>query len=143
VEGGPKHWSCGTEGVIAVQHCKYTVPLPKDLPSAASKILKLPEFASGTTVNRLGQKGDSLVLTQSSCAHGITFGDRFYIQHTHAFRADRSGQGVEWRQWTRFEWTKPLPWTHSFIKSMLDSRGKAETTTSAPVFAQIFLSSAA
>lgn len=136
-------WACGTARVQAVLRSDYCVPMPKDLPSAAAQILKLPEHAQGSTLNRLGGSEDRLLVTQTSCAHGVQYGDRFYVQHTHAFEEAPGGRGIQWRQWTRFVWTRPLPWTQTFVRTIIESRGRAEASNSAKAFAALFVSAAA
>jgi len=137
-EDGPKQWSCGTEGVFAVQSSEATIPLPKDLPAVAVRALKLPEFSQCTSVNRLGQLGETLVLTQTNAARGVLFSDRFLVQNTHTFKADDAG-AVEWRQWTRIIWIKPLPWAFSFVVPIFENRMRAEALRGAAVFAEMLV----
>lgn len=129
-------WLEGSVPGLSTQKTSYFAPLPADIPDFVKRLGSLPKRIRGTSLNSLHLCHDTLFLTVCSRFEGVMYGDRMHVLHTHTFKEDTS-RGIEWSQWSKVHWTKPLPWTHQPLRSLIEKRAKAEAMASAPHFAAI------
>jgi len=122
-----------TEGVAdtTVQRSVYQLPLPADIPEIVARLLGLGKSVKSTTFTRAVTSKGLITLQQISHTEGLLYSERMRVMNIHCLEEDPAG-GVAWRTFTRIVWTKPLPWTHSFIVKFIDGRVKAETKINAP-----------
>jgi len=109
-----------------VQRMVFAMPMPRDLPEAVYRLVRIPDVVEGSTLSCVRSGEGELILTQRCRISGAPYSDRFRIEHTYSFRRDAAGQ-VVFAQWTEVVWTLPLPWTHKVIVSLLEAKVKAET----------------
>lgn len=118
-------YSCDT-GSAKVRQSDYTMPVPRDIPEVAARLLRVPETISGTTVWRLNADSRELLLVQHSHTKDVLFGDRFKLQNTMSFVQEPAG-GVTVSTWTDVIWVTPLPWTHGVIKHVIEKKAKSDS----------------
>jgi hypothetical protein len=128
--------SCPDNSGHKVRKSVYTMPAPSDIPASVRKILGVPEFLQGTTVQRLCGGEDEITHVQQSYSSDILYGDRFMIQAITHFAADKDG-GVLMRQWIEPIWTRSLPWTHGVVKVFADRKARAEAVATSADFTRI------
>jgi hypothetical protein len=105
----------------------YTVPMGDDIPAAVKRIVNFPDTISATSVWRLRTGPNELTLLQQSYTKDIMYSDRFKAQNTLVFQADPDG-GIKVQQWLDTIWEKPLPWTHTVIKRLIEREAKESAT---------------
>jgi len=114
-----------------VQRSTYRLPLPADVPEVAIRLLRLGKSVSSATFTRAVAGPGRITLQQISRTEGLLYSERMRVMNIHCLEADPAG-GVTWRTHTRIVWTRPLPWTHSFIAKIIDSRVKSEMKGNMP-----------
>merc|ERR1712056_60838 len=99
------------------------MPAPSDTPDVVKRAVSLPEHMLGSAVLWLSvsEAEDEIVLIQQCSSEGVLYSDRFYVQYTYGFKVDPSG-GLNMRLWVETVWTRPLPWTHSFLARFLEKK---------------------
>eukprot|EP00927_Polykrikos_kofoidii_P067314 TRINITY_DN62815_c0_g1_i1.p1 TRINITY_DN62815_c0_g1~~TRINITY_DN62815_c0_g1_i1.p1 ORF type:complete len:347 (-),score=32.36 TRINITY_DN62815_c0_g1_i1:114-1106(-) len=126
---------CSDPG-MRLQRSSYVVPLPGDIPNFVRRLIQVPKHIKNTVIYRLCSCNDTLFFTTCTRPEGFAYSDRVYFRHIHCFKEGARG-GVEWSQWSEVHWTKPLPWTHQPIRSLIERRAKAEAKAGEHVFANI------
>lgn len=119
-----------------VRRATFRMSLPKDIPRAISRLISLPETSSVTMVYRLRRNDERVVMTSQTCTHEVTFGENFRVQETLLFQPS-DGPCLEAAKYAEIIWVAPLPWTHSAIKSFIEKKAKADSTTSMGNFLRI------
>lgn len=124
----------GTE----VRKCCYSVAVPTDIPSIAKRMLNLPDDISCTSVWRLRRLAENqIVLVQHSYSKDILYGDRFKVQSIVTFTEENDIGGVTMQQWVEVLWDKPLPWTHTVLVRLIESRAYSDTVGYGPELARL------
>jgi len=124
-----------------LQRCQYSLPLPGDVPESAARLLGIGKSIPSSTMTRL-RVGPEIIMQQITRTEGLLYSERMCVMNTHVFQPGERG-GVAWRTWNQIVWLKPLPWTHSFISRLIESRVKADTKEKAPKFMAIVSQAAA
>eukprot|EP00933_Yihiella_yeosuensis_P062820 TRINITY_DN65819_c0_g1_i1.p1 TRINITY_DN65819_c0_g1~~TRINITY_DN65819_c0_g1_i1.p1 ORF type:complete len:394 (+),score=80.17 TRINITY_DN65819_c0_g1_i1:72-1253(+) len=115
---------CPTHEGTEVRKCVYMVPIPDDIPSVARRLLNIPDQISSASVWRLYGSDGKLVLVQHSYTRDVLYGDRFKVQSMITFQQE--GNSVKMEQWVEVLWDKPLPWTHSVVTRLIESRARTD-----------------
>lgn len=109
-----------------VRKCTYMTPVPDSLPGFARRLLNVPEKISTSTVWRLRQDGEELVLLQHSYTRDVLYGDRFKVQNASRFHKDEDSNCVILDQWMEIVWDKPLPWTHGVVRHFIEAKARSD-----------------
>jgi len=124
-----------------VRQSHYMMPVPRDVPEIAARLLRIPDTITGTTVWRLHGDSKQLLLVQHSYTKDVLYGDRFKLQNMMSFLEDPEG-GVRLSSWTDVLWLTPLPWTHGVIKHVIEKRAKADSASVTGELARLIQDSA-
>merc|ERR1740121_2663779 len=122
----------------------YVMPAPSDIPDAVKRIITIPDTVVGTSKSWfvVSDDGRELVLLQRGSSEGVLYSDRFHIEYIYEFKPDSSRGGLDFRAWVDIMWSKPLPWTHSFLTRTLEKKVKTETADKFKVFLRVLQESA-
>jgi len=121
-------WSYHPKGVH-VGHMAYVMPTPKDIPDSARRIVTIPAEVQCTTNIWIKAESDqALVMLTRTKTEGVMYSDRMHLEYVYEFKVDGQG-GLTARFWAQTVWTKPLPWTHSWIAKALDKKVLSDSTS--------------
>lgn len=122
---------------VKVRRCRYMMPLPQDVPRAVASIMGMPKESNMTTIYHMKITDDEVLLVHQTITHDVLYGDKFRAQDTHSFRPCPEG-GVTYKKWSEVVWLAALPWTHSIVKSAVDSKTVANSKAAGPGFVRVF-----
>mmetsp|Transcript_79092 Transcript_79092/g.183519 ORF Transcript_79092/g.183519 Transcript_79092/m.183519 type:complete len:175 (-) Transcript_79092:106-630(-) len=112
---------------LRVLQSSYTIPVPRDIPEVAARLLRVPETICCTTVWYVQSQVGEVVLVQNSSTKDVLYGERFKLKNTMSFREDAAGGGIAVNAWTDVVWSAPLPWTHAVIKHVIEKKAKSDS----------------
>lgn len=110
---------------VFVKKATFRIPLPQDFPKAVTRLVAVPTETKITAVYRLRMQGDEMIMTLQTCSHDVPYGENFRVHETLLFKALPTG-GVVIDKWVEIMWVAALPWTHGVLKSIIESRTKAD-----------------
>eukprot|EP00929_Paragymnodinium_shiwhaense_P051415 TRINITY_DN25878_c1_g2_i1.p1 TRINITY_DN25878_c1_g2~~TRINITY_DN25878_c1_g2_i1.p1 ORF type:complete len:456 (-),score=27.57 TRINITY_DN25878_c1_g2_i1:241-1608(-) len=137
----PSRWKRGVcDRKSRVRGFNYRVPVPSDLPAAARKLARFPDFGDCSALARMNLASDGeLLLTLQFITSGFPLSDTIRLQITNSFvpYSKPSGNGVRYRRWLVILWVKDLPWSMSFAKKLIVSQVMDKGRASAALFAKM------
>lgn len=127
-------WETAKEARTKIRGIKLRMPVPMDLPSAMARLVAVPETSRMTSVFRLKDTEDEVVLVTRTATHDIPLGEHFRVQQILSFRsaAAKKGKGkdgadslpaagVSLTSWVEAQWVKAVPWGLGAIKPIFES----------------------
>lgn len=118
-------WETAKEARTKIRGIKLRMPVPTDLPSAMARLVSVPETSRMTSVFRLKDTEDEVVLVTRSASHDIPLGEHFRVQEILSFRSAAAKKGtcagVSLTTWVEAQWVKAVPWGLGAIKPIFES----------------------
>lgn len=121
------------EAGAQMKRVTFSMPLPEDVPKAATALVNLPEFVTVEVYYYFRRRAPAapgqatpLVLCWESQTEGAPFSEKYCILGTMEFCAGADGKGVDVVAWSEVHWFEDLPWGLDLVRIALEMMVRRE-----------------
>jgi len=134
----PSSWQEGVRVLgTKIRGTKFQMPMPADIPSAARRLIAIPETAQVRIMFRMRCQQNRVDIVQQALTEGVPLGENFRVQTTHSFVSH--GGGIILSKWIELIWIKELPRLMGGLRSFIESKTQTDAKKEADVLVEVLL----